>query len=152
MLLLQDSCQKLKFLVKPLLFALKKAFESFRGEIKQIPPMFSAKKVNGKPLYKYARKGIVVQREPKTVFIEKLEIKTISLPIVNFYIKCSKGTYVRQLAHDIGEKIGSGAHLTALRRTKIGSFDVKNAISPGKLQNYLEKNEKNSIHENILQP
>lgn len=131
---------------------IEKAFKSFRGEIKQIPPMFSAKKIKGKPLYKYARKGMVLKREPKTVLIEKLEIKTITFPSINFYVKCSKGTYVRQLAHDIGEKIGSGAHLTSLRRTKIGPFDVKNAISPAKLQDYLENNEKNLIHENILQP
>ena len=108
---------------------IKNVFLSFVGEIPQVPPMFSAKKVNGKPLYKLARKGIVLERSPKIVSIKRIEIKNISLPKVKCSIECSKGTYIRQLAHDIGDKLGCGAHLTGLRRTKIGHFSLENAVS-----------------------
>jgi len=122
-----------------------KIFDSFRGEIRQIPPMYSAKKVKGKKLYELARKGIVLKREPKTVFIEDISITKTSLPEVAFFVKCSKGTYIRQLAVDIGEKVGCGAHLVFLRRTKIGPFGVDKAVT-------LEKLSEKTLYENILQP
>jgi len=101
---------------------------TFRGHIRQVPPMFSAKKIKGKKLYELARKGIVAKREPKEIYIEELKLLSLSLPEVSFYIKCSKGTYIRQLAHDIGERIGCGAHLVHLKRTKIGPYSNENAV------------------------
>jgi len=129
---------------------IKDVFLSFVGEISQVPPMFSAKKVNGKPLYKLARKGIVLERSPKIVSVKRIEINDISLPKVKCSIECSKGTYIRQLAHDIGSKLGCGAHLTDLRRTKIGPFSIENAISSEEFRK--QSKEENSIYENILQP
>ncbi len=108
--------------------------------------MFSAKKIKGKKLYDLARRGIVVKREPKEVFIHSLKILDFSLPRVSFYAKCSKGTYIRQLAHDIGERIGCGGHLSALRRTFIGPFSVREALPLDKLENAQH------FCENILQP
>ena len=126
---------------------LKEVFSSFRGKIKQIPPMYSAKKIKGKKLYELARKGKVLKRDPKELFIEKLEILDVALPDVTFYVKCSKGTYIRQLAHDIGESLGCGAHLISLERTKIGPFSLEEAV---KIESLKEK--KDIIDENILQP
>ncbi|MCQ9206740.1 MAG: tRNA pseudouridine(55) synthase TruB [Omnitrophica bacterium] len=126
------------------------AFKSFLGEIRQVPPMFSAKKVKGKKLYEFARKGITLKREPKLIVIKDIVILDISLPHVTFRVKCSKGTYVRQLGHDMGEKIGCGAHLVSLRRTKIGPFSVKDALSLDELRS--PAGSRNTrIHENILQ-
>jgi len=118
---------------------IRATFESFLGQVSQIPPMYSAKKVNGKKLYELARRGITLKREPKAVFIRSLKILDMSLPLVTFYVKCSKGTYIRQLAHDIGEKVGCGAHLTSLRRTRIGDFDVNKALSFEALKSLAEK-------------
>jgi len=125
---------------------IKEIFMSFKGEIEQIPPMYSAKKIKGKKLYELARTGVVLKREPKKVNIEKIEVLDIALPFVNFNVKCSKGTYIRQLACDIGEKIGCGAHLVSLRRTNIGPLSVKEALPFEKL-----KEEDLDINENILQ-
>ncbi|MBL7158235.1 MAG: tRNA pseudouridine(55) synthase TruB [Candidatus Omnitrophica bacterium] len=125
---------------------LQKVFLEFSGKIKQVPPMFSAKKIKGKKLYDLARRGIVVKREPKEVFIHSLKILDFSLPRVSFYAKCSKGTYIRQLAHDIGERIGCGGYLSALRRTFIGPFSVREALPLDKLENAQH------FYENILQP
>ncbi len=104
-------------------------FPLFLGKIKQKPPMFSAIKLRGKPLYKLARKGIEVEREERMVEIFSLEVKETSLPLVRFNVSCSKGTYIRSLAKDIGQKIGCGAHLISLRRTQSGTFTIKQAIS-----------------------
>ena len=103
-------------------------FKTFEGEQMQVPPMFSAKKVNGMPLYKLARKGQVIEREPRMVHISRLELAYFSLPEVSFVVNCGKGTYVRTLAHDMGQKLGCGAHLIALKRTKIDKFDIKNSV------------------------
>jgi len=100
----------------------------FRGRIKQIPPMFSSKKYRGRPLYKLARRGIEVEREPKEVEIYELELKEVKLPFVRIYLRCSKGTYARTLAHDIGERLGCGGHLFALRRLSNGPFTEKEAM------------------------
>lgn len=104
------------------------ARESFTGKIMQVPPMFSAVKVNGKSLYKIARKGREVAREPREVEIYKFEIKNISIPEIEFEIICSKGTYIRAIANDLGEKLGCGGILGSLRRTAIGEYSVNNAL------------------------
>lgn len=96
--------------------------KTFLGDQYQTPPMFSAKKQGGQTLYKLARQGIEVEREPRFIRINELKVLNIALPSVEFEVTCSKGTYIRTLAHDVGEKLGCGAHLTALRRTAIDKF------------------------------
>lgn len=108
----------------------QEAAEKLSGPIMQLPPIFSAKKVAGKRAYISARKGEEVKLAPKPVIIEKFEVDTSNLPEVKFEILCSKGTYIRSLARDLGEIIGCGAHLTELRRTKIGDYAVERAIDP----------------------
>ena len=108
---------------------LRNAIKAFEGEIDQVPPMVSAKKIDGKRLYKLARKGVTIEREPVKVSISKIEITAVETPIVIFKVACSKGTYIRQLAEDIGESLGCGAHLTELRRTKSGEFLLENAVT-----------------------
>jgi tRNA pseudouridine55 synthase len=108
---------------------IRSAFEKFRGDFYQMPPMVSAKKHGGVPLYKLARQGKVVEREPRFVHVYRYTIDRIRLPDIDFSVVCSKGFYVRTYAHDIGDVLGCGAHLKALRRTKSGRFDVANAIT-----------------------
>jgi tRNA pseudouridine55 synthase len=103
--------------------------EQFTGKIMQIPPMYSAIKQNGKNLYKLARKGKTVVREPRELTIHSFEITKIDLPDIHFRVECSKGTYIRVIAHDFGEKLGCGGVLSSLRRTEIGDFSVDNALS-----------------------
>jgi tRNA pseudouridine55 synthase len=105
------------------------AMADFRGEIEQIPPMHSALKRDGKPLYEYARQGIEVPREARRISIYRLELVSFSGDEAVIDVDCSKGTYVRTLAADLGEALGCGAHLTALRRTRIAELDVAAAIS-----------------------
>ena len=102
--------------------------QGFVGNIYQIPPMFSAKKVKGRRLYKIARQGKVIAREPKLVHIDKIEVLYFKDQIAKIKVICSKGTYIRALARDIGQKIGCGGHLKSLVRTKIGEFNVLNSI------------------------
>jgi len=104
-------------------------FKSFSGEILQRPPAYSALKVKGKKLYQYARKGIFVEVAPRLIVIRDMEILEIALPEITFRVECSKGTYIRQLSADIGDKLGCGAHLVALRRTRSGKFSIDEAIS-----------------------
>ena len=104
-------------------------FEKFRGDFYQMPPMVSAKKHRGVPLYKLARQGKVVEREPRFVHVYRYTVDRISLPEIDFSVLCSKGFYVRTYAHDIGELLSCGAHLKSLRRTTSGRFDVANAIT-----------------------
>ena len=101
----------------------------FTGDIFQTPPMVSAIKVNGVPLYKMARKGEEVAREPRLVHIFSFRIDDFALPDVRFTVRCTKGTYVRTLCHDIGAALGCGGHLAALRRTRSGRFSVADAIA-----------------------
>lgn len=108
---------------------IRETFSLFVGETDQIPPMVSALRVNGKRLYKLARRGIVVERTPRKIKIHFLEILKIDLPFVEFRLKCSKGTYVRKLAEDIGEKLGCGAHMVKILRLGIGSFGLDKAIA-----------------------
>ncbi|MDP9155435.1 MAG: tRNA pseudouridine(55) synthase TruB [Pseudomonadota bacterium] len=109
--------------------AIHAAMTGFRGDITQIPPMYSALKRDGKPLYEYARAGQTVEREARNVTILALEMIACALPNVTFRVTCSKGTYVRTLAEDIGEKLGCGAHLVALRRTGVGMLTLENAVT-----------------------
>lgn len=102
----------------------------FTGEIDQKPPVFSAIKKDGKRLYEHARKGEDVEIASRKVTIHEFEITRIALPEIDFRVVCSKGTYIRSLAYDFGAALQSGAHLTALRRTKIGEYSVDNAITP----------------------
>ena len=115
---------------------LEEAFAAFRGRQLQTPPMVSAVKVDGKKLYDLARKGVEVDREPREINISRLEITGVDMPCCSFELDCSKGTYVRTLAADIGKKLGNGAVLTALRRTRSGMFDVKNAVTIEKLKSF----------------
>ena len=108
---------------------LEQVLADFRGSISQIPPMHSALKRDGKPLYVYARAGIELEREPRQVRIIELRLLDIELPSFEIDVLCSKGTYIRTLASDIGERLGCGAHLTALRRTAIGSLTIGQAMS-----------------------
>src|SRR5438128_1248544 len=104
---------------------IRAAFEKFRGDFYQLPPMVSAKKHAGVPLYKLARQGKVVEREPRLVHVYRYTIDRIALPEIDFSVMCSKGFYVRTYVHDIGEALGCGAHLKSLRRTKSGRFGSK---------------------------
>ena len=115
-------------------------FEKFRGDFYQLPPMVSAKKHGGVPLYKLARQGKVVEREPRFVRVYRYTIDRIALPEIDFSVLCSKGFYVRTYAHDIGEAIGCGAHLKSLRRTKSGRFDVSDSISVDQIKNWPREN------------
>jgi tRNA pseudouridine55 synthase len=107
----------------------------FIGEIQQLPPIFSALKKDGKRLYEFARAGESVEIKPRTVSVLKFEITAINELQIDFKIVCSKGTYIRSLAHDFGKALQSGAHLSALRRTKIGDFNLKDAIS---IENFID--------------
>jgi tRNA pseudouridine55 synthase len=107
----------------------EKVLKKFVGEIEQIPPKFSAIKVDGQRAYKLAREGKEVEMKPRIVTIYGLSIITYNFPELKILVNCSSGTYIRTLGEDIGKALGCGAYLTALRRTKIGKFDVKNAHS-----------------------
>ncbi len=106
---------------------LEAALAKFRGDIQQVPPMVSAIKHEGTPLYKLARKGQTVEREPRLVHIYDLRVLEMRLPDISIRVACSKGTYVRTLCHDVGAVLGCGAHLLHLRRIRSGNFDVKDA-------------------------
>ncbi|MBR9922087.1 MAG: tRNA pseudouridine(55) synthase TruB [Bacteroidetes bacterium] len=105
----------------------KEATKSLTGEIDQIPPVFSAIKVDGQPLYKKARKGIKVEVRARTVTVFNFEITRFELPEIDFKVHCSKGTYIRSLAHDLGKALNSGAYLASLRRTAIGPYHIDEA-------------------------
>jgi tRNA pseudouridine55 synthase len=108
--------------------------DRFRGEIEQVPPMHSALKRDGKPLYEYARQGIELERAPRHVTIRQLQLLAFDGAQAEIEVACSKGTYVRTLAADIGTALGCGAHLTALRRTRIGGLDVASAVPLDRLE------------------
>ena len=109
--------------------------KEFRGDFYQTPPMVSAIKKDGVPLYKLARQGKEVKRDPRLVHVYDYELTSLDLPNFDFRVVCSKGFYVRTYAHEIGSKIGCGAHLSALRRTKSGKFSATGAISFSELKN-----------------
>jgi len=106
----------------------QEAIISFLGDIQQYPPIFSAIKVGGKKLYQSARKGQEVAIKPRSVLIKELEILDFNMPYVKFRVVCSKGTYIRSLAYDIGKALKSGAWLSKLQRTKIGEYSLQNAL------------------------
>ncbi len=107
---------------------IKDAFGKFTGAFEQIPPMVSAIKIDGVRLYKLARQGKVVERKPRAVEVKNHQVHRIASPEVDFTVDCTKGFYVRTYAHDIGQSLGCGAHLSALRRTHSGKFDLSRAI------------------------
>ena len=107
---------------------------TFCGKIHQIPPMFSAVKMQGMPLYRLARKGIEVERKEREVEIYEIQMEGIELPLVRFKVSCSKGTYIRTLGRDLGRKVGCGAHLLRLRRIRSGPFTLDQAISLEKMK------------------
>ncbi len=109
--------------------ALQLEMNKFVGDQYQTPPMFSAKKINGVPLYKLARKGKEVEREPRFINISKFELLGFDSPRATFRLACSKGTYVRTVCHDLGKKLGGGAYMTALRRTASDKFNVADAVT-----------------------
>jgi tRNA pseudouridine55 synthase len=111
--------------------------EQFLGEIDQKPPIFSAIKKDGVRLYEHARAGETIEIASRKTTIHEFEITRIALPEVDFRVVCSKGTYIRSLAFDFGQALQSGAHLTALRRTKIGDYDVQNAVTPATFEEHL---------------
>ena len=105
----------------------RESMKSFLGDQYQTPPMYSAKKVNGQPLYKLARQGKTIAREPRVIRVSKFELTGFNLPEISFLVGCSKGAYIRTIAHDLGAKIGCGAHLNVLRRTAVGQFRIEKA-------------------------
>ena len=118
----------------------------FRGEIEQIPPMHSAIKQNGQPLYKLARQGIEVERKPRMVTIHKLELVRLEGDEIELYVHCSKGTYIRTLVEDIGEALGCGAHLSQLRRTRVGPFHEEGMVSLDTLREEAEQGPESLDH------
>ena len=107
----------------------EKILNSFLGEVEQTPPVFSAKKIRGKPFYLFARRGILIKPKPQKVKIEKISILDYNFPYLKIKVKCSSGTYIRSLANDIGKKLGCGAYVEKLIRTKIGEFSVEKAVN-----------------------
>ena len=105
------------------------AMQSFLGDQYQTPPMYSAIKIDGVPLYKSARKGVEVEREPRFIRVSSFEMTRFALPQFDFKLRCTKGTYVRTIAHDLGQKLGCGAFLAALRRTATDKFNVAQALT-----------------------
>ncbi|MBB22504.1 MAG: tRNA pseudouridine(55) synthase TruB [Roseibacillus sp.] len=108
--------------------AIRAAFEKYSGNFEQIPPMVSAIKKDGVPLYKLARKGQEIKRDPRPVYVTDYELTRVSLPEIDFTVNCSKGFYVRSYAHDIGATLDCGGHLSALRRTRSGEFTLERAV------------------------
>ena len=127
---------------------LEMVLNNFKGEIEQYPPKYSAIKVNGKKLYEYARKGQDVEIKPRKVFIFKIELLEFDEQnqIAKIIIKCSKGTYIRSIAYDIGQKLNCGGHLIALERTKAGKFTIENAIKLDDIKG------ENDVKEHLINP
>ncbi len=123
----------------------REAVFGFIGEYNQVPPMYSALKVNGKKLYELAREGKEVERKARRVEIISVEIENISLPEVKMSITCSKGTYIRTLCHDIGLKLGCGGCMAYLKRTRVGEFEIKNAVKLSEIQVLKEEGKLESI-------
>lgn len=130
------------------------SLEAFRGEIEQVPSMFSAIKQNGQPLYKLARKGLEVERKSRKVVVKRLELRDFrggEAPEVDIYLECSKGTYVRSIAEDLGKALGCGAHVSALRRTMAGPFSLQESVTLPTLE-ALHDNEERMQMDALLQP
>ncbi|MBI4825460.1 MAG: tRNA pseudouridine(55) synthase TruB [Nitrospirae bacterium] len=126
---------------------IKAVLSLFTGQISQLPPMFSALKHKGKPLYEYARKGIDIARTSREVNIKSIELLDFHMPFVKLKVACSKGTYIRTLCHDIGQKLGVGAHMTELQRTAIGEFNLKDALKIDELKDLdLASSDNKAVH------
>ncbi len=119
----------------------EETLQQFKGTIEQIPPTFSACKVDGRRAYKFARKGEEVELKPKILQIDEIELLDCSLPDITIRVVCSKGTYIRALARDIGVALHSGGHLTALRRTRVGDFRAEECLNPAEFAQWLDKQE-----------
>lgn len=119
--------------------AVREAIMSFVGGYDQIPPMYSALKVNGKKLYELAREGKEIERKPRRVEIPMIEIVSMELPKVVFKVSCSKGTYIRSLCADIGDKLGCGAAMESLKRTRVGTFLIENALTLAQIEEAMAK-------------
>jgi len=128
--------------------ALNSIIEKFVGRQLQMPPMYSAVKHHGKPLYKYARRGKILERKSKEIEIRELVVTRFASPNVEFRVLCTKGTYIRSLANDIGAALGCGAALTALRRTRIGDYRVEDAVTLDQLEATKKANEPRSEETN----
>ena len=115
---------------------IEKCAESFLGEQEQFPPIHSAVKIDGKRAYELARAGKEVAVKSKIITIKKIELTKIELPLIDFYVECTKGTYIRSLADDFGKRLNNGAYLHALRRTKIGKYNIEDAFT---VEQFLEK-------------
>jgi len=123
----------------------KKAILSFIGDYMQVPPMYSALKVNGKKLYELAREGVEVERKARPVTILEIQIKEINLPRVRMEVSCSKGTYIRTLCHDIGEKLGCGACMEELIRTRVSRFKLEDSLTLSQVQELKEAGDLDKI-------
>ena len=121
----------------------RETLESFLGEQKQLPPIYSAKQINGKRAYEYARKGIQKELEPVTVFFREIELLSFGIPEVKIRMICSKGTYIRSFARDFGKALKCGGYLSSLERTAIGSYHVRNAYDIEKFKEYVEQMQQN---------
>lgn len=126
------------------------AIKRFQGDIEQTPPMFSAIKKDGIPLYELARKGITVERKKRIVRIERIDLLNIEMPFVDIRVLCSKGTYIRSLCSDIGDALGVGGHVTALRRVATGRFRVDDSITIEELKAFIEDDSCNRISRSIM--
>jgi tRNA pseudouridine55 synthase len=126
----------------------KEVFHQFEGDILQIPPMVSAKKIGGVPLYKLARKGVEVERKPRLIHIYRIDILRFALPEVDFRVMCTKGTYIRTLCYDTGEKIGCGGHLSRLRRLASGQFRVEKSHTLSAIEGWGHV----QLHQNLIDP
>lgn len=120
---------------------IEETLHQFEGEIQQIPPAFSACKIDGERAYDLARKGQAVELKPKTLVIDEIELLACELPYIRIRVVCSKGTYIRALARDIGVALHSGAHLTELIRTRVGDVKIDNCLDPTKIDEWLDKQE-----------
>jgi len=145
-----DSCGKATSKINteyPSEVKIKEIFKTFEGEILQVPPPYSAKKYEGKPLYKHARKNITIKLPPNTIKIHHLNLLKYAPPAIDFETKCSSGTYIRSLAQEIGEKTGCRGHLSALQRTCIASFNINDSLTLEELSAIAQKKR---THEYVL--
>lgn len=125
--------------------AVKSAILSFMPGYDQVPPMYSAKKVNGKKLYELAREGKEIDREPVYVELPEIEVVDITLPRATFKVTCSKGTYIRSLCHDIGQKLGCGAVMESLVRTRVSIFEIEDALKISEIEDIIKETEKEDL-------
>jgi len=126
----------------------EETLKTFIGEIQQVPPAFSACMVNGKRAYDLARKGEEVELKPKLLVIDEIELLECNLPEIKIRVVCSKGTYIRALARDIGEALNSGAHLTALERTRVGDVRLEDCLNPEHFKEWIDGQEIENEEEN----